>query len=104
MEVLLENNKYLTSLPVTDGTKNFTRVYIKNGFAYPLTETEKNSVRIEYEYPKVLKAPIEKGQIVGNVKVFVGDDLIFTSEICTIDRVEELNVQGALDDILDKWM
>ena len=104
MEVLLENNKYLTSLPVTDGTKNFTRVYIKNGFAYPLTETEKNSVRIEYEYPKVLKAPIEKGQIVGNVKVFVGDDLIFTSEICTIDSVEELNVQGALDDILDKWM
>lgn len=104
MQTILENNKYLTSLPVTDGTKNFVRVYVKDGFAYPLTETERDAIRIEYDYPKILKAPVERGQIIGNVKVFIEDDLIFSTEICTIDSVEELNIQGALDDILDKWI
>ncbi len=104
LQEILEGSRYITSLPVTNGTKNFTRIYVVNGFSYPLTEYEKANLKIEYEYPKMLKAPVEKNQIVGNVKIFIKEDLIFSSEICTIDSVEELNVQGALDDILDKWM
>ncbi len=50
----------------------------------PLTKKEFENLKIECEYPKILKKPFEKGQKVGQIKIYALNNLIFSQEIYTI--------------------
>lgn len=101
---VLESKKYVTSLSVLYGDKNYARIYNKSEFLFPLTEVEQESLRIEKIVPNQIEAPIELNQIVGKIQVFINNDLIFESELCSIDCVERISNFDKLTDILDKWI
>ncbi len=50
----------------------------------PLSNGEKESLKIIYDYPKKLQKPIKKGQKVGEIKIYALNNLIFSQEIYTI--------------------
>ncbi len=104
MQEILEPYKYVTSLSVSEGQSNYTRVFCEEGFTYPLNQKEKESLSIEYEYEQNLVAPVDKNQMVGNVKVYADNCLLFTTKICTMDSVEKQSANESLQDIIDRWL
>jgi len=104
MQNILTANKYITSLPVQYGDKNFARIYNESSFCYPLSESELENLSIERILPEKIDAPLDIGDVVGQINIFIDKDLIFSSNLCSIDKVEKIDKFDKFEDILDKWI
>ena len=62
------------------------------------------SGRAELEYIKTLKAPVEKGQIVGNVSFYVGDTKLGQMELKAGDKVSEPSIFYCIRRVIDAWI
>ena len=100
---ILEPYSFISNIPVTEGDKESVKVYSMKGFKYPLKEDELTKINIERELPEILDAPIEKEQIVGEIKIFYDKDLIFSEKIYTMESVRSLDIKDKVKDIIDKW-
>ena len=50
----------------------------------PLSEQELLNLKIEYNYPKIIKPPYNKKETVGEIKIYTSNNLIFLQKIYTI--------------------
>ena len=55
------------------------QLYLKNDFSYPLSEAEKNTIRLKFELEK--KKEYEEDDVVGKVKVIVGDEEVHQDDV-----------------------
>ena len=92
-----------TEIKVTNGRQESVKVDTFGKYMYPLTENEKESVKIRYEIVKILEAPIEKGQQVGKVEIYIGKDLHFSEKIFTIESVRRNSLWQKLFDVFAEW-
>lgn len=103
MVSLLEPYSFITNIPVEEGEIESVKVYSMKGFKYPLKEEELSKINIERELPEILSAPVEKEQIVGEIKIFYDKDLIFLEKVYTMESVKSLDIKDKMKDIIDKW-
>ncbi len=101
-DVLCDYN-YVTSVPVENGVLNEVKIYSKNSFSIVVKKDKANSIRVEYDYPNILKAPIVKEQVVGTVRVFYENNLVFEENLFTIEPVDSIIINSKLKDILERW-
>lgn len=101
-DVLCDYN-YVTSVPVENGVLNEAKIYSKNSFSIVVKKDKANSIRVEYDYPNILKAPIVKEQVVGTVRVFYENNLVFEENLFTIEPVDSIIINSKLKDILERW-
>ena len=71
-----------------DKNDNLIGLCIKNDIILPLTNEERDKIKIEYEYPKVIEKTINKDQEIGLVKICCENNLIFQEKIYTIIDVK----------------
>lgn len=70
---------------------------------YPLRDDEMTSVEIRYQLQDILEAPVEKGQEVGKVEIYLNKNLHFSEKIFTIDCVRRNSLWQKLYDVLAQW-
>ncbi len=102
-ETLLSPYNYITNIKVDDGVMENVKVYSMKGFKFPLKDDEKTKIKIETEIEDVLSAPVEKEKIVGNIKVYFDEELVFSENIYTMEAVESKDIKDKVKDIIDKW-
>lgn len=100
---LLAPYNYICSINVGNGEKNKVRVYNPQGYKYPLTNIEKDKISVDYDLPNVLTAPIKAETKVGTARVYVGDELMFETDILTMEDVESDRITDKIKDIIDKF-
>lgn len=101
---LTDGYDFPKSIEVIDGRKSEIKIGTKeNHIYYPLKEDEKNKVNYVYNIEKNLQAPIEKGQVVGEVKIFIDNDLHFEEKIYTIESVRRNSVWEKFKDLVTEW-
>ncbi len=100
---ILESYNCFTEIPVKDGDKSFIKIFNKNGFNMVLNEKERELIRVEYDFPNYLTAPVKREQIIGTIKIYNDKELIFSENIYTIDKVESLDIKSKLSEILSNW-
>lgn len=103
VEELLREYNILTELPVQNGKKTYVKVHNKNGFQYALKEGERSNIYIEYLIPHILEAPLKKDQIIGKINIYFNKDLLFSSNVYTIEGVDSTSTRNTLKEILEKW-
>ena len=86
-EKIYDANKIYT-LKTNVNTK-FCRCKAKTDIYYPLRESEKKSIKLETELPKKLMLPVYTGDNIGNLKVYLENQLIFSQKIDSIDTVKK---------------
>lgn len=100
---ILEPYKYVGKTMVANSTKEEIELYIKNGFSYPLKENEIEDVKTEIIYDEVVEAPKPKEYEVGEVRITLANNLIYSEKICTIEEIKEKNLGDKVKDIIDNW-
>lgn len=60
-------------------------------FSKLLDKSEKNKVKIEYQYPDVLNAPISENQQIGKVIFKIDDQIIGESDIVSTEKCEKIS-------------
>lgn len=56
---------------------------------YPLREEELPLVVMETDLPPFVALPIKKGDVIGNIKIYFANQLIFCENLCSINNVEK---------------
>lgn len=100
---LVEPYKYIDSVNVNDGTVEKVKLFVKGGYRYPLKEEEKTTIKIETDFKDLLEAPVEKNVKVGDLKVYLNNELIFSENIYTIENVEQKGIADKVRDIIERW-
>lgn len=94
---------YKKFVKVTDGRKDTAQIGTKENFLFPLTEAEKNGLRIEYDIEKCVEAPLENGSEVGEIKIFLGKDLLFCEKVYTIEEVKPKTIFQRFKEFASNW-
>ena len=66
---------------VTGRNQKEIPIYIKEDIRIPLNKKEVNDVKIEYEYPKNAYKKLKKDDLIGFIKIFIKNNLIFQQKI-----------------------
>ena len=80
---LIESDHILDFVSI-DRSDDKCGLYVKNDVLLTLTENEKKNLKIEYEYPKLIKKGVKKNSEIGIIKFYVQNNLIFSEKIYTI--------------------
>lgn len=91
------------SVKVEEGRSEEVKIQANGSYFYPLREGEEKRVRYEMELPSSLEAPVNKGEEIGEVKIFIDNDLHFTEKIYTIESVRRKSIFAKIKQLIDKW-
>ena len=88
---------------VANGRTDKAQIGTMGHYYYPLKESEVKAIQIDYQIEQKLEAPVEKGQEVGVVKIYLDKNLLFCEKIFTIDGVRRNSLWQKLFDVLAQW-
>lgn len=100
---LTEFYQFDRQICVLNGAKDSAKIGTKGKFVYPLTQKERESLRFEYSYPKEIEAPMKKGEEIGTVEIFLGNDLLFSEKIFTIEEIKPKSLLQRMKDFFAEW-
>ncbi len=91
----------LEPLHVQKGQQNYEPLHIEGNLTLLMRDDEK--VRVKYELPKYLKAPVKKNSIIGYADYYINDFLFTRVPICAVLDIKELDLPYCFRRILDLW-
>ena len=86
---------------VKDGQQKYEALDMKGSLSLLMRDDEK--VKIVYEVPNNLQAPVEAGTTVGTAKYYIGDVLYAEIPIYTIDNIKKIDFKFCMDEIIKMW-
>lgn len=90
--VLFDKEQLFNKIPVKKGTKEFVYAVAKEGFLYPLKDDEIEKVKLYISLPDEFTAPIVKGEVIGNIYVYLDGKLIHKEKLIAKENVNRLNI------------
>lgn len=100
---IADNNKTFAAIPVIDGQESEVSVYMEEQ-SIELLMREDETVKIEYDLPDTLIAPVELNKQVGFAKYYVDGELYQEVPIYTKNDVKAIDFNYCLKKILGLWM
>ena len=67
-----------------ENSENSYAIHVKNDIILPLSNEEKENLRIEYNYKETVKNPLKSDEHVGYIEIYTQNNLIFKEKIYTI--------------------
>ena len=89
--VIFDKDQYISKAPIVDGIKDYVPIVTKDSFLYPLREEELEQIKIHVNIVDILRAPITKGETVGNINVYLDGKLIHEEELITKENIRKLS-------------
>ncbi len=88
---------------IIKGKKQQIDVYPSQNYTVLIKKNEENPYKVDYDYSKSIKAPLNQGDVVG--KIVVSKNGVVTKEIDLVirDSVEKLGYIDTLRKITEKW-
>lgn len=103
MREILKEFEVGERIDVISGEKNNVETLTKNAFSYPLSDEEYLNLKIVRNCPESLQAPIKKEQEVGNLQIYLNNNLLFSEKIYTISEVKSTKYLDKIWEVVDNW-
>ena len=94
---------YQDEIVVEEGKFDRVKIGTDKKFFYPLKEGETNLVRYEYNLSEKAVAPIKKGDEIGEIKIFLDNNLLFSEKIFTMEDIKEKGILQKIFDVISQW-
>lgn len=98
---IISKNNYLTTVNVENGVIKTVDLIAKDSITLPIEESE--NIKFKLIVPKKIKAPVFKGEEVGQVQVYIDDDLVTSTSLITAKDVPLKTYKYILNRILRFW-
>ena len=100
---LTEGYKFNEEINVEDGKAQFVKIGTEKSFLYPLKKCEAELIRYEYNIDEKVIAPVKKGEEIGEIKIFLDKNLLFSEKIFTMEDIKEKGVLQKIFDVISLW-
>lgn len=101
-EEICDNTKTFDPVEVLDGQETSLDLRIDENSCQMLINSFE-SIKIEYELPDVLEAPVLENDIVGSANYYIGDELVQSYPVYTAGSVKKIDYWWCLEQIVDKF-
>lgn len=88
--LLLSKSQFLKKIRILEGTSEYLNVLCNEDLIIPLSEEEREKVKIVLNIPDTLNSPISKGQKLGNIQVFLEGKLLYTLDANSSFEIKKL--------------
>lgn len=102
IETFADSGRVLKDVSVTKGRQDTVAVAVNKSFSYPVKKDGSEVPSVRVNLPESLSAPIKKGDIVGNIEITLGNHLLFSDKVYTIDDVKKETLGDKIKDFFRK--
>lgn len=85
--LIFDRGQFVRKIPVIDGEVDEVIAVTKEAFQYPLREEELDKISISINLVESVKAPIEKGEKLGEIKVYLSGKIIHKEDIIAKENI-----------------
>lgn len=100
---LTKGYKIPNEIVVDDGRSEKVMIGTGGSFYYPLKTDELEKIKYEYFIDEKVQAPVSKGDEIGQIKIFLDKNLLFSEKIFTIEDVRTKGVLQKIIDVISQW-
>jgi len=72
---------WYVKIPIIKGEKDYYEFNIVDQMSYPITKEEYENISVKQDFIKEINAPMAKGTYLGNVKMYLGEEEIYSKDI-----------------------
>ena len=94
---------FKTKLKVESGQQDYVKIGTYGSYYYPLKTEELKKVKYKYTIDESVEAPVESGRAIGQVEIFIDNDLHFSEKIYTMENVRRNSIWEKLKDLIEQW-
>ena len=94
---------FKTKLKVESGQQDYVKIGTYGSYYYPLRTDELKKVKYKYTIDESVEAPVESGRAIGQVEIFIDNDLHFSEKIYTMENVRRNSIWEKLKDLIEQW-
>ncbi len=87
-----EKDKIFSELNVWQGKKKKVKVHTKEDIYKTIKKAQKKYLKVSIEYDGPVKAPINKNDVVGKVKILFKDELMGKYDLYSSEKINRLNI------------
>src|SRR5690606_12340760 len=91
-------------IPVYKGYEKSVPLLINKSVTLPLTEYEVENLYTKISIPDIIKAPVEKGENIGTISVYLNDEILCESAIIAERSVKQKKIPEYLLDVIQAWL
>lgn len=95
---------YYGEIPVYKGYERTVPLLINKSATMPLTEFEAENLYTKISLPDMVKAPVEKGENIGTISVYLNDEIICESMIIAERSIKEKRMLEYMLDVFQAWL
>ena len=103
MKEFVKPYNFVSKVDISSSNKTEVGVITIEGFSKPILKTEEDNYSVVYDIPKVIKAPIELNQVIGSVSVLYNNEVIYKSDLITIESADNNDLKYLMDNIIAEW-
>lgn len=104
MMTLYDQEQSFGKMPVADGVLSQVEFVAEGTVRLPVTAEEKASVKTDMKLDSGLTAPVKQGQEIGQVDVYIGENLISSMPVRATQDIYANTFGYNLKRVLDGWM
>ncbi len=101
--VIVKEGEFIGDVAVTDGMQDSFPVYTGSDISYPLTDEEYGQIQKTVNLEQQVAAPVNKGQVVGSVALWLGEQRLCSVELQATCQVGENSYPYQLNRLLKSW-
>lgn len=104
MCTLYEENSSFGKVKVEKGKAPSVNLITREAIRLPLTNDEKNNLKYEINYESVSKTEVFKGDILGELNIKCGDEILYTCPLYADSTCKRKTFFDYIKEIFNKWL
>lgn len=100
---LTSGYSFKDEIEVKEGRDEKVKIGTYGKYLYPLKNDEIKKVSYVYDIQDQIEAPVDKGAEVGEMKIFIDNDLHFSEKIYTMESVRRISIFDKIKDLIKNW-
>ena len=89
---IAKKNENIGEVEVWQGKKKTIKAYINKNLYKTIPKAKKKYLKIIMNYKGPFKAPIEKNDVIGSLKIYFKDDLLEEHDLLAFEKVDRVNI------------
>lgn len=99
----LKQGQQISEIGIHKGLSNSVGLCSDKDISIPLKKDEADRIKAEYDIPKTLEAPIQKGNRIGTVKYVLDGKVLASADIKATDNIKRKDFYYYFDRIFKTW-
>jgi D-alanyl-D-alanine carboxypeptidase (penicillin-binding protein 5/6) len=101
---ILEKGEPMGTVNIAEGKEKQIEIFSPARVCLPVTEKEKDKVAKKVYLEQTVKAPVEKGQTVGTVEIWLDGKKMYVTPLMAAKAVKENSYRYNFFKVLDEWL